>query len=161
DHNTGPRKIRRTAAHRTGTAEDGIAGESDMYYPILMKVADRRVVVIGGGMVAEEKVRSLLEAAARIRVVSPAFTPALRLLAESGAISLEQREYERADIADALLVIAATNDKAVQQRVWDDARARNILVNTVDEPERCDFITPGVIRRGDLIVTVSTSGKSP
>jgi uroporphyrin-III C-methyltransferase/precorrin-2 dehydrogenase/sirohydrochlorin ferrochelatase len=132
-----------------------------MYYPILLKVAGRRVVVVGGGVVAEGKVESLIEAGACVTVVSPQITSRLEIMATAGEISVVKRPYEATDLNDALFVIAATDDPEVQQRVWDDAHARRISVNTVDEPERCDFITPGIIRRGDLIVAISTSGKSP
>ena len=126
-----------------------------------MKVAGRRVVVVGGGAVAEGKVDSLLEAGARVSVVSPQMTPRLERMAQAGEISVVKRPYDSADLDGALFVIAATDAPEVQQRVWNDAHARGISVNTVDEPAHCDFITPGVIRRGDLLVTVSTSGKSP
>ena len=126
-----------------------------------MKVAGRSVVVVGGGAVAEGKVKSLIEAGAHVTVVSPQITPRLEMMASAGEILVVKRPYEAADLNEALFAIAATDDPEVQQQVWNDAHARGIQVNTVDEPERCDFITPGIIRRGDLIVAVSTSGKSP
>jgi precorrin-2 dehydrogenase/sirohydrochlorin ferrochelatase len=113
-----------------------------MYFPIVLKVGGEHVVVIGGGEVAEGKVRSLMDAGAKVTLVSP-------------------EAYQASDIAGALLVIAATDDVQIQERVWRDAHEKRILVNTVDEPERCDFIMPSVVRRDDLIVAVSTSGKSP
>jgi len=132
-----------------------------MYFPIILNLADRPVVVIGGGDVAEGKVRSLMECGAHVHMVSPIVTPGLRALSETGAISLREGRYESSDLADAFLVIAATGDSSVQERIWNDARARRVLINTVDEPQRCDFIMPSVIRRNDLIVAVSTSGRSP
>src|SRR2546423_767930 len=107
-----------------------------MYYPIVLKVAGRQVVVIGGGDVAEGKVQSLLEADARVTVVSPEVTPRLRTLAGSGDIVLVARPYEPTDIADAFFVIAATDDASVQERIWRDAREKRVLVNTVDDPGR-------------------------
>jgi precorrin-2 dehydrogenase/sirohydrochlorin ferrochelatase len=132
-----------------------------MYFPIVLNIATRLVAVIGGGEVAEGKVQSLLAVGARVKVVSPHVTTVLRALADARTIEVINREYVSADIDDAFIVIAATNDNLVQERVWRDAHDRRILVNTVDEPERCDFIMPSVIRRDDLIVAVSTSGKSP
>src|SRR5262245_14621360 len=123
-----------------------------MYYPIILKTAGRAVVVIGGGEVAEGKVQTLLEAAAHVTVVSPAVTPRLQALADSGQIVIVRREYQSKDIKDAFFVIAATADPIVQERVAHDARRARVLINTVDDPEHCDFIMPSVLRRDDLIV---------
>ena len=132
-----------------------------MYYPIVLKVKDRRVVVIGGGEVAEAKVQTLLESGADVKVISPEATSWLRELAEAGKIMWIARTYDSSDLENAFFVVAATDDPAVQDRIWRDARQRNVLINSVDDPDRCDFIMPSVLRRDDLIVAVSTSGKSP
>jgi len=132
-----------------------------MYYPIVLKIAGRSVVIVGGGEVAEGKTQALLQSGASVTIVSPELTPQLRSLADSGAILWHRRPYESADVHDAFLVIAATDDEVVQAQVWQDARENKVLTNTVDRLDRCDFIMPSVIRRDDLIVSVSTSGKSP
>src|SRR5262245_52762647 len=129
-----------------------------MYYPVVLKLAGRHAVVVGGGEVAEHKAHSLLESGARVTIVSPEINPGLRRLAAAGSLSILAREYESKDIQGAFLVIAATDNPAVQETVWRDAQSSRVLVNTVDEPDRCDFIMPSVIRRDDLIVSVSTSG---
>jgi siroheme synthase-like protein len=135
--------------------------EYKMFYPVSLNLDSRTVVVIGGGAVAERKVESLVEAGARVVVVSPRLTAGLRALGESGAIAIRERAYEAGDCQGAFLVISAANDPAVQQAVWREAEELGILVNTVDEPSLCNVIMPAVFRQGDLSVAVSTGGKSP
>ena len=132
-----------------------------MYYPIVLKTTGRSVVVIGGGKVAEEKIEGLLQAEACVTVISPEATQRLRGLSESGDIRLVQRKYESSDIDGAYFVIAATDDPSVQDQICRDAREKRVLINVVDDPERCDFIMPSVLRRDDLLIAVSTSSKSP
>lgn len=132
-----------------------------MFYPLFMDLRNRQVLVVGGGSVAERKVESLIEAGAAITVVSPKLTPGLEERARSGSIRAFTREFAPRDIDDALLVISATDVPAIQEQVALAARARRILVNTVDSPQLCDFIVPAVVRRGDVIAAISTSGTSP
>ena len=132
-----------------------------MFYPLFMDLRGRRVLVVGGGDVAERKVDSLLQAEASVTVVSPDLTPGLQKLQESGAIRSIRRKFDEPDLEDALLVISATDDPDTQNRVAAAARARKILVNTADQPKLCDFIVPAIVRRGDLVAAISTSGKSP
>jgi precorrin-2 dehydrogenase/sirohydrochlorin ferrochelatase len=131
-------------------------------YPVFVNLTDRRCLVVGGGPVATEKTEKLLEAGAWVRIVSPTFTPTLRELIASGAIAeAHERGYRSDDLADSILVIAATNDGEVNRRVRDDARAANVLVNVVDVPDLCDFIVPSIMRDGELAIAVSTGGASP
>jgi precorrin-2 dehydrogenase len=132
-----------------------------VFYPLFMDLADRAVLVVGGGAVAERKVESLLEAGARVTLVAPEITMSLQALADSATIQLLKRGFSENDLEGALLVISATDDVTIQQQVAAAARKRNILVNTVDQPRLCDFIVPAVIRRGDVILAISTGGKSP
>jgi siroheme synthase-like protein len=125
------------------------------YYPIFLDLRGRRVVVIGGGAVAAEKVVGLLEAGARVVVVAPRTRP----LPE--AVEVHRRPWAPSDLARADLVIAATDDTAVNQAVAAEARERGIWVNVVDVPELCDFIAPALLRRGPLRIAVSTGGASP
>lgn len=118
-------------------------------------------MVIGGGPVAERKVRGLLNANALVRVVSPVATPGLAVLAEQDAVEWRQKTYDRADLDGAVLVFAATNDTGTQQAVHHDARTAGLLVNVADAPEECDFQVPAVVRRGGLTLSVATNGMSP
>jgi precorrin-2 dehydrogenase/sirohydrochlorin ferrochelatase len=131
-------------------------------YPIyLIGMERRRVVVVGGGSVAARKVEGLLEAGARVTVISPILTPELEVLAEAGRIAVIGRPYRQGDLAGAFLVIAATNDADVNQAVWREAEQCGCLVNVVDDPAHCNFITPALVRRGEVTLAISTGGASP
>jgi precorrin-2 dehydrogenase len=131
------------------------------YYPILLNIQGKRCLVVGGGKVALRKVQTLLEHSVTIEIVSPAFCPELEQLIKAGAVRFIQRDYETEDLNNALLVIAATDDTKVNAKVAADARKKGILVNVVDKPDISDFTVPSYFRQGDVIVAVSTSGKSP
>jgi precorrin-2 dehydrogenase/sirohydrochlorin ferrochelatase len=131
------------------------------YYPLLVNLSGRNCVVIGAGRVAERKARSLLECGACVKVIGPKVTPGLAAMASRGEIELEERRYCRGDLEGAFLVIAATDDQSVQAQVWQEAKERRLLINTVDVIDRSNFIMPSQVRRGDLIIAISTQGKSP
>jgi precorrin-2 dehydrogenase/sirohydrochlorin ferrochelatase len=131
-------------------------------YPINVIGLERRhSVVIGGGNVAARKVAGLLEAGARVTVISPALAPELETLAEAGRVVFIGRDYCTGDLAGAFLAIAATDEPAVNQAVWQEAEQLGCLVNVVDDPAHSNFIVPAVVRRGDVSVAVSTGGASP
>ena len=131
-------------------------------YPItLVNLATACCVVVGGGEVAVRKVAALCEAGARPVVISPLLCDALQRQVEEGEIDAIQREYQPGDLAGVWLVIAATDDPATNEAVWQEAQSTGCLVNVVDDPERCNFHVPAVVRRGDLTLSVSTSGNSP
>jgi siroheme synthase-like protein len=125
-------------------------------YPVNLVVAGRRCLVVGGGRVALQKVQGLAEAGADVTVVAPDVHPAIEPLA-----AVERRPYRRGEAAGYRLGIAATGDAAVNQRVYDDAEAAGVWVNSADDPERCTVTLPAQLRRGRLTVTVSTAGHSP
>jgi len=127
-------------------------------YPIVVRLAGRPVLVVGGGRVALRKVQGLAAAGAAVTVVAPDVIDALN---ELPGVTIHRRAYEPADVAGHLLVIAATDDPSVQQRVFDDGERLGVLVNSADDPDRCSFILPAVERRGPVIVAVSTQGRSP
>jgi precorrin-2 dehydrogenase/sirohydrochlorin ferrochelatase len=132
-----------------------------VYYPIFLNLEGKKCVVVGGGEVALRKVRALLDSGAKVVVVSPTLNSDLAQLAEVETISLISREYEPKDLKDAVIVVAATDIAEVNQNIAKKARKHGILVNVVDRPEESDFIMPSLVRRGDLILAVSTSGASP
>jgi precorrin-2 dehydrogenase/sirohydrochlorin ferrochelatase len=131
------------------------------YYPLCLEMAGRRCLVVGGGPVAERKVAGLLEAGARLTVVSPAVTARLADWARAERIRLIGREYAASDLVGHSVVFVATDDGRVNADVARDARAAGVLVNAADDPAHCDFILPAVLRRGELTVAVSTGGASP
>lgn len=131
------------------------------YYPIHLNVFDRKCIVIGGGEVALRKVQILLEYGAEVDVISPELAPELIKLAQENQISTFTREYRNGDLKKAFVVIAATDSDEINRQVAAEARRRSILINVVDDAEYSDFIVPSVMRRGDITITVSTSGRSP
>lgn len=128
-----------------------------MYYPLMLKVKDEACLVVGGGAVALQKIRALRRAGADVTVVSPGFVPALRRL----RVRRVARKFRAGDVAGRVLVIAATDDPKVNRAVFAACRKRAIPVNVVDVPELCSFIVPSVVRRGPVVVAVSTGGQSP
>ncbi|MFQ6014559.1 MAG: bifunctional precorrin-2 dehydrogenase/sirohydrochlorin ferrochelatase [Anaerolineae bacterium] len=131
------------------------------YYPVFLNLKDQRCVVVGGGVVAERKVLSLLEGDSQVTVISPELTPALQRLTAEGRIRHLPRRYRSGDLAGAALVIAATDQPQVNHQVWQEASQRGLLVNVVDDSVHCNFIVPAVVRQGDLTIAISTGGKSP
>ncbi len=131
------------------------------YYPISVDLNNRLCVVIGGGQVAERKVETLCEFGAKVKVVALDVTPRLADMAANGLIELVWGMYEPSILSEAFLVVAATNNHDVNKAVSEEARLRGILVNVVDDPSLCTFFVPAILRRGDLVIGVSTSGKSP
>lgn len=131
------------------------------YYPLFLELQARPVLVIGGGAVAGQKVEALLAAGAIVTVVSPDLTAGLRALADEGRIRHIMRAYAFGDLAAYRLAFVATDDGGVNAAVAQEARARGVWINAADDPAHCDFILPAVVRRGDLVVAISTSGASP
>lgn len=130
-----------------------------VYYAAYLNLRDRKCVVVGGGAVAERKVRALLECEASVTVISPELSPGLGLLRSQADFLL--RLYQEGDLEGAFLAIAATDDREVNRQVAGEARRKGVLVNVVDDPDYCDFIVPSVVRRGELSVAISTGGRSP
>lgn len=133
--------------------------KSRRYYPAFLDIEDRKCVVIGGGKVAERKVRDLLRAGAAVSVISPELTAGLERMAESGEIKHTTRKFRASDMSNAFLAIAATDDMEINRKVA--AHGSKMLVNVVDMPGLCSFIVPSSLRRGPLTIAVSTSGASP
>jgi uroporphyrin-III C-methyltransferase/precorrin-2 dehydrogenase/sirohydrochlorin ferrochelatase len=131
------------------------------YLPIFLKVEDRPCLVVGGGKVAARKVSLLMRAGAAITTVSPALGDELRVLLEQGAITHVARDFQNTDLDDCVLVIAATDDEAVNRSVSELANSRRIPVNVVDSPDLCSFIMPSIIDRSPVQIAVSTGGASP
>ncbi len=131
------------------------------YYPLFLDLTARRVVVVGGGAVAERKIRQLLACRARVLAISPTLTPRLRAWVRAGRVRWQPRRYRRGDLGQAWFVVAASNEPEANGRVAHDAERRGVLVNVVDDPARSSAIAPAWFRRGALIVAFSTGGQSP
>lgn len=131
------------------------------YYPVYLNLRGRRCVIVGGGTVAEGKIGRLLDSGADICVVSPDATPGLRQFVADGAVRWERRQYRRGDLDGAFIAIAATNDREVNRRIFEEAEARGVMLNAVDDPPNCSFIAPSIVQRGPVTLAVSTGGVSP
>jgi precorrin-2 dehydrogenase/sirohydrochlorin ferrochelatase len=131
------------------------------YYPMMMDLQGRRCVVVGGGEVAARKVETLLECGAEVAVIALKISKSLDALAKDGKISVVSAGYATGGLHGAALAIAATDDENVNRAVFNDAKEAGIPVNVVDVPDLCTFIVPSIVERGDLLIAISTSGKSP
>ncbi|NLA74092.1 MAG: bifunctional precorrin-2 dehydrogenase/sirohydrochlorin ferrochelatase [Deltaproteobacteria bacterium] len=131
------------------------------YYPVMVDITGREALVIGGGAVATRKITTLLEYGAVVSIAARELTPELKDLIENDKIRYLGAEYSLVLLKDKFLVIAATDDPDLNHRISLEAQAKGMLINAVDQPGDCTFIVPSVIRRGDLVISVSTSGKSP
>ena len=131
------------------------------YFPIYLEIRNKKILVIGGGVVAQRKIESLLGAGANIVVVSKDLTPQIREYQEEGRIAVVGREYDKALLEKVFMVIAATDEAELNHRISRDAMEKGLLVNAVDQPKDCNFIFPSLLKRGDLVLAISTSGKSP
>ncbi len=129
--------------------------------PIFLKLTSRRVLVVGAGNIALDKIQSLLQSDALVEMVAPEALPEIQALAASGKVTWHRREFDPANLEGAFLVIAATNTAAVNHAVYTAAVERGILCNAVDDPPNCDFYFSSVVRRGDLQIAISTAGESP
>src|SRR5882672_5172923 len=130
-------------------------------FPMFVKLEGRRVVVIGGGEIATSKIDGLLQAGAKVRIVSPALNSTLASLARENKLEWSEKEFEPRDLEDAFLAIAATSLPVVNQSVYRVADAFGILCNAVDDMTNCHFYYGSVVQRGDLQIAISTNGKSP
>ena len=131
------------------------------YYPIFLDIRYKKCVIVGGGEVAARKAERLLDCGAKVFVISPKLSPVLAALKEKNIICHIAAVYSANLIHGAALVIGATDDEKTNAQISLDARNKGIPVNIVDDPQKCDFILPSVIQRGDLAITIGTGGKSP
>jgi len=156
----------KTAGHRTagemfgesGSATDGTGTD---LFPMFLKIAGRPCLVVGAGAIAKSKIESLVRCGADVRVVAPRASEAIRQLARTGGIVWHRRRFQKADLRGMRLVVAATSSPTLHERIFRQAQSLGILCNAVDEPSRCDFYYPAVMRRGPLQIAVSTGGCAP
>ncbi|MBI2104770.1 MAG: bifunctional precorrin-2 dehydrogenase/sirohydrochlorin ferrochelatase [Candidatus Omnitrophica bacterium] len=131
------------------------------YYPLFADLAGRRCVVVGGGLIAQRKVTTLLGCGAAVTVISPTLTKRLAGYARKRSIRHQQRPFRPSDLAGAWLVLAATDDQRTNTLVSRSAARRRIFTNVVDQKPLCSFIAPAIVRRGPLTIAISTGGASP
>lgn len=131
------------------------------YFPVFLDLKGKLCVVVGGGGVGERKARNLLKAGALVKVIGPKLTPFLTRLRQKKKIVHLPRSYRKGDLRGAFLTIAATDSRTTNERVFRHALEGRILVNIVDDPAHSSFIVPSIVDKRDLLVAISTSGRSP
>jgi precorrin-2 dehydrogenase / sirohydrochlorin ferrochelatase len=131
------------------------------YYPIFWDIRDKKCVIVGGGEIAARKAERLLDCGAKVFIISPRLSPAFAALKKEDMVCHIAAQYSGDLIQGAALVIGATDDEKTNAMISLDARSKGIPVNIVDDPQKCDFILPSLVQRGDLAITVGTGGKSP
>ncbi|WP_427037092.1 precorrin-2 dehydrogenase/sirohydrochlorin ferrochelatase family protein [Cytobacillus pseudoceanisediminis] len=130
------------------------------YFPLLMNLDYKKVVIVGGGHVARQKAEALVPTKAQVTVISPVVTEKLEQYIHEGLVTWKEKSFEPADLDDAALIFAVTNDEEVNNAVEEAAQHWQLL-SRADAKGRIDFINPAVFRRGEFVLTVSTSGASP
>lgn len=138
-----------------------LSANKNKYYPVFLDLSDKKCIIIGGGKVAERKCLALLKSKARVAIISPGITRRLAAYREKGLITHIKRGYRHGDIKSAHLVIAATDSEETNRKVAKEASGRGTLLNIADAPSLCNFIVPSVVRKGHLVISVSTGGASP
>ncbi len=133
------------------------------YFPFFVDIADRECLIVGGGKIAYRKACAVLKYGAKVLVVAPEICEEFELLKKeyTGAVKTWQREFTDSDTDNRFFVIAATDDEKINKKVSEICFKKNILVNTVDRKEYCNFYFPSIVKKGDIVVGVSSGGKSP
>ncbi|MGQ0803227.1 MAG: precorrin-2 dehydrogenase/sirohydrochlorin ferrochelatase family protein [Actinomycetota bacterium] len=138
------------------------AGRRDLAgYPVNLIVRGRRCVVVGAGRIAARKIEALLAAGAEVHVVAPKLGDDVAALREAGRVTVDEREFAPADLDRAWLATTATDEPSVNRAVFEAGESRGVWVNSADDPDNCSFTLMSVVRRGDVVVTVGTGGRSP
>jgi len=130
-------------------------------YPIFLKLEGHKVLIVGGGLVAEQKIEAVLRSATDVTVVSPQITPRIRMWAHQGRIKYQGVEFRSGLTRGYFLVISCTDSEEINRAVYQEARENGALANAVDDPRYCDFYAPAVVSRGDFQIAISTGGNSP
>ena len=137
------------------------------YFPMFVDISEMKIVAVGGGKIASRRVAVLTQFAGNITVIAPETTESLKELESAGKIHCVRRGYKEADIREADMVLAATNDKQLNHRILTDCRGveqrrgRKILINVADDRSLCDFYFPSVITRDEIVIGINSSGNNP
>jgi precorrin-2 dehydrogenase/sirohydrochlorin ferrochelatase len=131
------------------------------YYPIFTDLKGKKVIVVGGGIVAQRKIETLLEYGAVVGVIARDLTPSLNGYVKEERVKLLGQKFKDSHLNGVFMVMAATDNHTLNHQISLSARKRGLFINAVDQPSECNFIVPSILRRGDLLIAISTSGKSP
>lgn len=139
--------------------EEKMSSRQKLYFPMFVDLSDKKAVVVGAGTIAKRRIRTLIDFTDHLVVIAPEVNKELKDLEAEGKLTILRKNYEREDIYDAALVIAATNDKKVNQDIYSACKCLGILVNVCNDKNKCDFYFPGIISDEDLVVGISASGR--
>ncbi|HIZ82641.1 MAG TPA: bifunctional precorrin-2 dehydrogenase/sirohydrochlorin ferrochelatase [Candidatus Mediterraneibacter pullistercoris] len=128
------------------------------YFPMFVNLAEKKILVVGGGNVALRRIMTLLKFGADIHVIAPEICEELACLAEEGELSVELRKYQPGDIRGAQIVLAASDDRDTNHRIWEECRAAGITVNVADDRSLCDFYFPSVVMTDDAVIGINCGG---
>jgi len=131
------------------------------YFPAFLNLNNKKILVIGGGKIAGDKISHLLDFTKNITIISPKIEKRVEEFIKKYSLTYINREYKEGDIKDHFIVIVAADNLALQEKVFKECQNRKILCNSVDNVKYCDFIFPSYIKNDDLIIAISTSGASP
>ena len=131
------------------------------FFPVFLKLDSKKVLIVGGGKIAGDKLAHMLDFTDDITILSPKITDRIKELIDKHSLKYIQKEYQKGDIEGFFIVIIAVDDIKVQEEIFNESKERKILCNSVDSIDYCDFIYPSYIKRGDLTIAISTSGASP
>jgi len=131
------------------------------FFPAYFSLDNRKILLVGGGAIALEKLEKLVDFTLEIHTIAQEFSPEFIAFAQKHHLVMEKRSYQQGDIEGFDIVIVATDTVALHKAIYEESRSSRILVNSVDDTAYCDFIFPSYIKRGDLTISVSTSGASP
>lgn len=131
------------------------------YFPLFLKMENIRVLIVGGGMVATEKLEKILDFTSQIKIIAPFISKVAKGYIETHQLSFEEKKYQIGDIKEFDIVVVAVDDLELQKKIFEECKLYNKLCNSVDSVDYCNFIFPSYIKKGGLTVAISTSGKSP
>lgn len=131
------------------------------YFPAFLKLDNQKILIVGGGNIAFEKLERLLDFTNDITVISPQLSQKMRETILDKNLTLYERKYKKTDIKDFAIVVVAVDDIPLQAEIFKESKQYNCLCNSVDSVEYCDFIFPSYVKKDDLTIAISTSGASP
>ncbi len=131
------------------------------YFPAFLKMDERKVLLVGGGKIAQEKLEKLLQFTSMIKVIATEISPSMQTIIDQYALDFETRAFQSVDLEGIDIVIVAVDDLALQEAIYRQTRGTSVLCNAVDNTDYCDFIFGSFIKEGDLTIAISTSGASP
>lgn len=131
------------------------------YFPAFIKLDNKKILIVGGGKIAHEKLERLLDFTKDIKIIAKDFSDSMISSIKNNSLLFEERVYQKGDIKEFAIVVVATDDINLQKEIFNESKKYNCLCNVVDSVEYCDFIFPSYIKKDDLTVAISTSGASP